>query len=80
MGVKLNLYGRRFPAWDMVAFWNCSSYLCDTERGVPLSVHHRLEAKGFLDVPGIPSFLGWSDNQDRLLYYLGQPWRRLLSG
>jgi len=59
------------PRGDMVAFWNCSTLLCDTERGVLYLFTTDWKQKASLDVPGEPSFLGWSDNQDRLLYYLG---------
>jgi len=56
---------------DLVAFWNCATEYCDTKRGPLYLFSPDFKKKAVVDVPGYPSFLGWSADHDRLLYYLG---------
>ena len=55
---------------DLVAFWNCASEYCDTERGTLYLFTPDFKKKAAVDVPGYPSFMGWSADHARLLYYL----------
>ena len=59
------------PNGDIMAVWNCSTAQCDTERGPLYLFTADFKNKATIDVRGNPSFIGWSANQDRLLYYLG---------
>jgi len=59
------------PMGDIVAFWNCSTNLCDTRQGPLYLFTTDFKQKVTIEVKGYPSFLGFSANQDRLLYYLG---------
>lgn len=56
---------------DLVAFWNCASEYCDSVRGTLYLFNRDFTKKAAIDVPGYPSFIGWSADHDRLLYYLG---------
>jgi len=59
------------PNGDIVALWNCGTSLCDTKRGPLYLFTTDFKNKATIVVPGNPDFIGWSANQDRLLYYLG---------
>jgi hypothetical protein len=59
------------PEGDTVALWNCATDPCDTERGPMYLFSTDFKNKATVEVRGYPYFLGWSANQDRLLYYLG---------
>ena len=59
------------PNGDIVAVWNCKSQHCDTEQGPMYLFTTDFKHKATIDVKGYPSFLGYSANQDRMLYYLG---------
>ena len=59
------------PKGDIVAVWNCRSEHCDTEQGPMYLFTTDFKYKATIDVKGYPSFLGYSANQDRMLYYLG---------
>ena len=56
---------------DLVAFWNCATQYCDTERGTLYLFSPNFKQKTSVEVPGYPVFMGWSAEHDRLLYYLG---------
>jgi hypothetical protein len=58
------------PSGKQIAFWNCATKHCDTKRGnlYILTTDHRSMAS--VMVPGHPYFVGWSSDEDRLLYYL----------
>jgi hypothetical protein len=59
------------PNGDIVAVWNCKSQNCDTEQGPMYLFTTDFKHKATIEVKGYPSFLGYSANQDRMLYYLG---------
>jgi hypothetical protein len=59
------------PQGDIVAVWNCKYNPCNTERGSIYLFTTDFKNKATFEVPGSPSFIGWSADQDRLLYYLG---------
>jgi hypothetical protein len=56
---------------NIAAFWNCSTYWCDTERGLFYLFTTDFKHKTSFELPGYPYFLGWSADQDRLLAYIG---------
>jgi len=58
------------PDGNIAAFWNCDYKYCDTVRGKLYVFATDFDKIASIEVPGAPSFLGWSANQDRLLYYL----------
>jgi hypothetical protein len=58
------------PDGSVSAFWNCATHLCDTRRGTFYLFTSDLQKKISFEAAGYPSFLGWSANHDRLLYYL----------
>ena len=59
------------PNGEIVAIWNCSTSQCDTKRGSMYLFTNDFKNKATIVVPGDPTFIGWSANQDRMLYYLG---------
>ncbi|MBN1147859.1 MAG: hypothetical protein JXA78_11445 [Anaerolineales bacterium] len=59
------------PMGDIVALWNCATKICDTMRGSLYLFSTDFEQKTTIEVPGYPAFIGWSAEQDYLLYYLG---------
>jgi len=59
------------PKGDLVAFWNCATEYCDTERGTLYLFNTNFNKTAEIDVPGVPYFIGWSPDESRLLYYLG---------
>lgn len=58
------------PKGDIIAFWNCSTKICDTKRGSMYLFTTDFKNKAIIEVNGLPLFLGYSANQDRMLYYL----------
>ncbi len=58
------------PNGDIVAFWNCSTKICDTEQGLMYLFTTDFKQKATIQVKGVPIFLGYSADQDRMLYYL----------
>jgi hypothetical protein len=58
------------PNGEIVAVWNCAYDPCDTKRGPMYLFTTDFKQKATIDVVGFPDFLGYSANQDRMLYYL----------
>ncbi len=59
------------PKGDIASIWNCKYNPCNTERGMLYLFTTDFKNKATFEVLGSPAFIGWSANQDRLLYYLG---------
>ena len=59
------------PKGDMAAIWNCASKHCETKRGSLYLFSVDFKKMATIEAPGMPTFLDWSAEQDRLLYYLG---------
>lgn len=58
------------PHGDIAVVWNCAAKICDTYRGMLYVFSIDNEEKAQVEVDGYPYFVGWSKNQDRLLFYL----------